>query len=91
MLSDELGLDPGPDLVELEAAILRQEPSLAAGTALPEPSAACPYLGLVAYAVADADVFFGRDAEVAACLRQLLDRGVLAVVCGTAAGGPAQP
>ena len=42
-------------------------------TALPEPSAACPYLGLVAYDVADAEAFFGRDAEVAACLGRLAD------------------
>ena len=79
-LAGELGLDPGPDLVALEAAILRQDPSLVADAALPEPSAACPYLGLVAYDMADAEAFFGRDEDVAACVRRLASVGVLAVV-----------
>lgn len=58
MLADELGLDPSPDLVELERAILRQDRSLTAAAALPEPSAACPYPGLVAYDVSESGVFF---------------------------------
>jgi WD40 repeat protein/DNA-binding SARP family transcriptional activator/energy-coupling factor transporter ATP-binding protein EcfA2 len=80
VLATELGLDPGPDLIALEAAILRQDPALVAEPAPPEPSAACPYLGLVPYDVGDADAFFGRDADVAACLRRLAAVGVLAVV-----------
>ena len=48
----ELGVDPGSELVALEQAILRQDPSLVVAAALPEPSAACPYLGLVPYDVA---------------------------------------
>ncbi|MGH9235564.1 MAG: BTAD domain-containing putative transcriptional regulator, partial [Acidimicrobiales bacterium] len=85
-LASELGVDPGPDLVALEAAILRQDPSLVADTALPEPSATCPYLGLVPYDVADAEGFFGRDADVAACLRRLATVGVLAVVGPSGSG-----
>ena len=46
----------------------------------------CPYLGLVPYDVADADGFFGRDADVAACLRRLADDGVLAVVGPSGSG-----
>ena len=86
VLATELGLDPGPDLVALEAAILRQDPSLVAEAALPEPSATCPYLGLVPYGVGDADAFFGRDADVAACLRRLTATGVLAVVGPSGSG-----
>ena len=86
VLAVELGVDPGPDLVALEAAILRQDPSLAAEVALPEPSATCPYLGLVPYDVADADGFFGRDTDVTACLRRLADVGVLAVVGPSGSG-----
>ena len=69
VLAGELGVDPGPDLIALEQAILRQDPSLAPATELPEPSESCPYLGLVPYDVGDAEAFFGRDADVAACLR----------------------
>ncbi|WP_166665752.1 nSTAND1 domain-containing NTPase [Kribbella caucasensis] len=80
VLNRELGLDPSPELDALEQAILRQDPSLVVESALPEPSAACPYPGLKSYDVDDAEVFFGRDADVAACLRRLSDSSVLAVV-----------
>ena len=45
VLASELGVDPGPDLVALEQAILQQDPALAPVTVASEPSAACPYLG----------------------------------------------
>jgi DNA-binding SARP family transcriptional activator/WD40 repeat protein/energy-coupling factor transporter ATP-binding protein EcfA2 len=85
MLVRELGLDPGPDIVTLEAAILRQDPSLIAAR-LPAPSPACPYLGLVPYDVEDAEVFFGRDQEVADCLSRLSATGVLVVVGPSGSG-----
>ncbi|HKA69804.1 MAG TPA: BTAD domain-containing putative transcriptional regulator [Actinomycetes bacterium] len=86
VLVTELGLDPGPALVGLEGAILRQDPSLLADEAWAEPSAACPYLGLVPYDVGDADAFFGREDEVAECLRSLAEVGVLAVVGPSGSG-----
>jgi WD40 repeat protein/DNA-binding SARP family transcriptional activator len=85
VLAEELGVDPGPDLVALEEAILRQDPSLVAAQ-LPEPSQVCPYLGLVPYDVGDADGFFGRDADVSECLRRLAEAGVLAVVGPSGSG-----
>ena len=79
MLVEELGIDPGTELVTLEAAILRQDDTLAA----PEQPAAlateCPYKGLAAYDVTDAEVFFGRDREVAACLDRLRSSRLLVV------------
>jgi len=45
-----------------------------------EISAGCPYRGLLPYDSGDADSFFGREADVAACLRRLRDSGLLAVV-----------
>ena len=57
-----------------------------ADLALPEPRATCPYLGLVAYDVGDAEGFFGRDADVAACLRRLATTDVLAVVGPSGSG-----
>ena len=85
MLVRELGLDPGPDIVALEGAILRQDPSLVAAR-LPAPSPACPYLGLVPYDVDDAEAFFGRDGEVAECLSRLSATGVLVVVGPSGSG-----
>ena len=80
MLVQELGLDPGRELLDLEQAILRQDPALVAQVALPDASAICPYLGLMPYDVDDADAYFGRDADVAACLARLDVTRVLAVV-----------
>ena len=85
-LANELGLDPGPELADLEQAILHQDPSLAARTVLPPSSVECPYLGLVAYGIADAPTFFGRDEVTAACLRRLDQSGVLAVVGPSGSG-----
>ena len=86
MLVAELGIEPGPELVALEQAILRQDPSLVVAAALPEPSAVCPYLGLVPYDVDDTDGFFGRDGEVEACLDRLAAVGVLVVVGPSGSG-----
>ncbi|WP_377642440.1 BTAD domain-containing putative transcriptional regulator [Oryzobacter terrae] len=79
MLVDEFGLDPGHALVELEQQLLRQDPSLAPG-GVGESSAPCPYRGLLAYDAQDADLFFGREDDIAACLRRLRDVGVLVVI-----------
>jgi WD40 repeat protein/DNA-binding SARP family transcriptional activator/energy-coupling factor transporter ATP-binding protein EcfA2 len=86
LLAKELGLDPGPELVALEQAILRQDPALVVETALPEPSSTCPYRGLVPYGVADDDAFFGREDDVTECLRRLVAQGVLAVVGPSGSG-----
>ena len=79
MLVDELGLDPGRQLVELEEQLLRQDPALDPVLSR-EVSGTCPYPGLLPYDAADADSFFGREADVAACLRKLRDSRVVAVV-----------
>jgi WD40 repeat protein/DNA-binding SARP family transcriptional activator len=86
VLVAELGLDPGPELVALEQAILRQDPSLAAAVALPEANATCPYRGLLPYDVGDADTFHGRDDDVTFGLERLASVGALAVV-GPSGGG----
>jgi WD40 repeat protein/DNA-binding SARP family transcriptional activator len=86
VLVAELGLEPGPELVALEQAILRQDPSLAAAVALPEAKATCPYRGLLPYDVDDADTFYGRDDDVRIGLERLASVGALAVV-GPSGGG----
>lgn len=86
MLSRELGLDPGTELVELEQAMLRQDPSLSAATALPRPVARCPYPGLLPYDVDDTDFFFGRSADLATCRRRLAETGVVVLVGPSGSG-----
>ena len=63
-LADEVGLDLGPELRELEMAILRQDASLAS-TVPAAVAADCPYLGLVPYGVDDAEKYFGRATDLA--------------------------
>ncbi len=86
MLVQELGLDPGPDIDALEQAILRQDSSLLVEAASTQGSAVCPYRGLTPYDVDDAEGFFGRDADVAACFDRLNQQGVLAVVGPSGSG-----
>src|SRR5262245_7978550 len=86
VLTNELGLDPSPDLVALEQAILQQDPNLLVEPAVREPSAVCPYRGLLPYDIDDSDTFFGRDADLAACLERLSTVGVLAVVGPSGSG-----
>ena len=47
MLTGDLGLDPGPELVDIETAILRQDPRLLDGTPRETASPVCPFFGLV--------------------------------------------
>lgn len=86
MLREELGVDPGRDLAELEDAILRQDESLTAPSPPPALSDACPYKGLVSYDTDDADAFFGRDDEIALCLERLASHPVL-VLAGPSGSG----
>ena len=75
----ELGIDPGSELVELEAAILRQDPALSIVPEAAAASAACPYKGLAPYDEDDTDGFFGRDAEIRACIERLRATPLLVV------------
>jgi WD40 repeat protein/DNA-binding SARP family transcriptional activator len=86
VLATELGVDPGPELIELEQAILRQDPALMTEALNVAPTTTCPYPGLVAYDIADADGFFGRDTEIGECLRVLTATDTLAVVGASGSG-----
>jgi DNA-binding SARP family transcriptional activator/WD40 repeat protein len=86
VLVAELGIDPGPELVALEQAILRQDPDLVADGARGVASAECPYRGLVPFDVDDADGFFGRDVEIDEGVRRLATTGVLVVVGPSGSG-----
>jgi WD40 repeat protein/DNA-binding SARP family transcriptional activator len=79
-LVDELGIDPGPRLEELEAAILRQDPDLDTAEARLHPTETCPYLGLTHYDVEDDEAFFGRNRDIRLCRARLDTAGVLAVL-----------
>ncbi len=86
-MRDELGLDPGAELVELEARILAQDPSLLdVPNRIGGSSATCPYRGLRAFDAQDADFYFGRDAVVAEAVRRLEEFPLLLVVGPSGSG-----
>jgi WD40 repeat protein/DNA-binding SARP family transcriptional activator len=77
--AEELGLDPGPDLVALEQAILRHDSELRTGEVFTPPSRDCPYFGLVPAGLDDADLFFGRGRELRSWLPALAESGTLVI------------
>ena len=86
VLAGELGLDPGPELEALEQSILQQDPGLLATSDATRARFVCPYRGLLAYDVNDAEQYFGRDGEVAVC-RQVLTREHVVAVVGASGSG----
>ena len=85
-LEEDLGIDVGHRLSELETAILRQDASLDAPIARPEPSVDCPYQGLEAFGIGDAEEYFGRDAEAEAILERLRPGSLLALAGASGSG-----
>ena len=85
-LGQELGLDPGSELVLLEQRILAQDPGLATDHEARMADASCPWKGLAPYGDRDGDTFFGRDADIAACLARLGESPLL-VVTGPSGSG----
>jgi len=65
-LVDELGIEPGPALRELQARVLAQDPSLAAASPLPERAAAAPAVPPAAGHLREQlSGLAGREAELA--------------------------
>ena len=86
-MRDELGLDPGPELVDLEARILAQHASLLdVPNRIGGSSATCPYRGLRAFDAQDADFYFGRATVVAEAVRRLEEFPLLIVVGPSGSG-----
>jgi DNA-binding SARP family transcriptional activator/WD40 repeat protein/energy-coupling factor transporter ATP-binding protein EcfA2 len=86
VLVTRLGVDPGPDVLALEEAILRQDPSLLSGGPSAAARSTCPYQGLQAFDVDDADRFFGRSRDAEACLEVLRRTSLLALVGPSGSG-----
>ncbi|MEV5071317.1 hypothetical protein MRBLMI12_002945 [Microbacterium sp. LMI12-1-1.1] len=85
-LVDELGIDIGARLRELEASMLRQDPALTLVRTLHRVSDACPYRGLAPYSPADVDAFFGRDDDVDD-IQERVRPGSLTAVVGASGSG----
>jgi DNA-binding SARP family transcriptional activator/WD40 repeat protein len=91
VLLDELGVDPGPGLADVEGRILRQDPDLVAvirpqvvGVAALRDR--CPYLGLAGYEEQDAPLFVGRERLTSMVAGQLAERSVVVLVGASGVG-----
>lgn len=77
VLAEELGIDPSPELQELQAAVLRQDPALLAGAPVAGVAVAVarrnPFKGLRPFGEADAGDFFGREALTARLVERLAE------------------
>ncbi|MFE1664514.1 BTAD domain-containing putative transcriptional regulator [Microbacterium sp. P02] len=85
-LRAELGIDPGSRHRELEAAILRHSPDIAAPASQIRTSEMCPYPGLRAFTVDDAEMFFGRESEIDLLVDRLAP-GEITTVAGPSGSG----
>jgi WD40 repeat protein len=90
VLVDELGIEPGPELQRLQAAILSHDPELERvrpPRAEPVgPTDVCPYKGLARFETVDADFFFGREQVVAEAIGHLVGGRFLALVGPSGSG-----
>ena len=92
LLTDELGLEPGTELQELQRAILVQDPSLmptlaSAGALTRHPLRnVCPFKGLAPFEAADEEFFFGRERLVDELVGRLQDASLLAIVGASGCG-----
>jgi len=84
-LREDLGLDAGDELDDLQHAILGHDPALPQGRA-PRSSEVCPYQGLTAFQPEHQDLFVGRESDVVACLRRLDEHPLLLVVGSSGSG-----
>ena len=90
MLVGELGIEPGPELQRLQAAILSHDPELERGRRPPaepiRPTDVCPYKGLARFETVDAGFFFGREQVVAEAIGHLVGGRFLALVGPSGSG-----
>jgi WD40 repeat protein/DNA-binding SARP family transcriptional activator len=90
LLREELGLEPGRSLQELERAILGHDPSLD-GTAHAAAArglslGVCPFKGLAFFDRADAEFFCGRERLVADLLARLVESPLAGILGSSGVG-----
>jgi WD40 repeat protein/DNA-binding SARP family transcriptional activator len=90
VLVGELGIEPGPELQRLQAAILSHDPELERrrppDAESVRPTDVCPYKGLARFGTVDAGFFFGREQVVAEAIGHLVGGRFLALVGPSGSG-----
>src|SRR5262245_34047377 len=89
-LREELGLEPGRALQQLERAILGQDPALdgtgSAAALRGVPVGVCPFKGLAFFDRADAEYFCGRERLIADLLARLVESPLAGIVGSSGVG-----
>jgi WD40 repeat protein/DNA-binding SARP family transcriptional activator len=91
LMNDELGIEPGVELQQLERAILVQDAELevrtnGGGSSATTLKDVCPFKGLAPFELADAEFFFGRERLVDELVARLAETPLLAVVGPSGSG-----
>ncbi len=88
LLADELGLEPGYALQELERAILVHDPALETAPAAGAVAevVVCPFKGLASFDIGDTEFFFGRERVVADLVARLAEAPLVGVIGPSGAG-----
>jgi WD40 repeat protein/DNA-binding SARP family transcriptional activator len=80
LLRDELGLEPGRSLQELERLILEQDIALDSIQTRREVADVCPFKGLAFFDRADAEYFCGRERLVSDLVARLVETPIVGIL-----------
>ena len=91
LMNDELGIEPGVELQQLERAMLIQDVELdirsnGGASSVASLLDVCPFKGLAPFELADAEFFFGRERLVDELVARLAETPLLAVVGPSGSG-----
>lgn len=91
LMNDELGIEPGVELQQLERAMLKQDVELdirsnGGGSSAATLLDVCPFKGLAPFELVDAEYFFGRERLVDELVARLAETPLLAVVGPSGSG-----
>ena len=90
VMRNELGLEVGPGVVNLERQILCHDPDLAAPPRSPNGAGGrvivCPYKGLASFEAADAEYFCGREQIVANLIARVAEGRLVGIVGASGMG-----